>query len=327
MPAAPRCLSRRRGRATVSSGVPELPDIEAYRAALERRALGQPLERVRLRSFFLLRTVEPPLSAFEGRVLSGTRRLGKRLVLSFDGAGDRLFLVLHLMLAGRLAWAAPVSALPGKHGLAGLDFTTGTLLVTEAGSKRMASLHAVDGEAALAEMDPGGQELADIDAAEFARALRAERHTLKWALTAPRILSGIGGAYADEILHEARLSPVSLTTSLSDAELGRLFDAAKAVLGRWTRHYLDEVERGRWPKIGAFQAGMAVHGRYGQPCPRCGDPVQKIQYANRQTNYCATCQTDGVVLADRLLSRLLGDDWPRTLEAWDARIGSSGREG
>lgn len=308
--------------------MPELPDIEAYRAALAGRAVGSTLKEVRLRSFFLLRTVEPPLSAFEGRRLQGTRRLGKRLVLAFGAEPEgrpALYLVLHLMLAGRLSWRPVGSGIPAKRGLAAFDFEQGTLLLTESGSQKMASMHAIVGDEALSALDPKGLELSEATAATFAHAMRKERHTLKLALTSPRLVSGIGGAYADEILHEARLSPVSLTTSLSDAELECLMEAARGVLARATRRFEDVVAAGRWPNVDAFRSDMAVHGRYGQACPRCGDPVQRIRYATRETNYCATCQTGGVVLADRALSRLLGADWPRSLEAWEARVGAAGK--
>jgi formamidopyrimidine-DNA glycosylase len=305
--------------------MPELPDIEAYRAALQARAVGRVLEGVRLRSVFLLRTVDPPLAAFEGRVLSGTRRIGKRLVLAFASPAPPLFLVIHLMLAGRLTWAKPGAGLPGRRGLAAFDVADGTLLLTEAGTRRMASLHAVAGEDALLRHDPGGLEPLEASEAAFATALRSERHTLKRALTAPHLLSGIGGAYADEILHAARLSPVALTTSLDDEAFGRLHRATREVLTTWTHRLGEGVEEGRWPKITAFQPGMAVHGRYREPCPRCGDPVQRIRYADRETDYCATCQTGGTVLADRSLSRLLGKDWPRSLAAWEERIGSGSK--
>lgn len=306
--------------------MPELPDVEAYRAAIGSRAVGRPLLAVRLRGVFLLRTVEPPLTAFEGRVLNGTRRIGKRLVLAFDGDdGPPRFLVLHLMLAGRLAWGKPGAGLPGKRGQAAFDFPDGTLVLTEAGSRRMASLHAVEGEAALAAFDPGGLEPLEVDAAGFADAVRRERHTLKRTLTAPHLLAGIGGAYADEILHAARLSPVRLSTGLDDDEIARLHRAAVEVLGGWATRLSDGVAEGRWPKVTAFQPGMAVHGRYGEPCPVCGAPVQRIRYASRETNYCATCQTGGQVLADRALSRLLGRDWPRSLAEWEERVGRTGR--
>ncbi|MEJ2291767.1 MAG: DNA-formamidopyrimidine glycosylase family protein [Deinococcales bacterium] len=301
--------------------MPELPDIEAYRAALAGRAVGRRLLGTRLRSVFLLRTVEPPLGAFEGRTLTGTRRIGKRLVLAFEEDASPLFLVLHLMLAGRLSWGKPGAGLPGRRGLAALDFDGGTLLVTEAGSRRMASLHAAEGEAALAELDPGGLEPLEAPLEVFVAALRRERHTLKRALTSPHLIAGIGGAYADEILHAARLSPVALTTSLDDAALARLHQATQEVLRFWVERLGRAAREGGWPTVTAFQEGMAVHGRYRQPCPRCGDPVQRIRYADRETDYCATCQTGGTVLADRSLSRLLGKDWPRSLEAWEERVG------
>jgi len=301
--------------------VPELPDIEAYRAALATRAVGEPLRGVRLRGVFLLRTAEPPLGQFRDLRLTGTRRVGKRLVLAFEELEPPRFLVLHLMLAGRLTWARPGAGLPGKRGQAAFDFDAGSLLLTEAGSRRMASLHAVEGEAALAAFDPGGLEPVGATAAAFAERIRRERHTLKRALTSPHLLAGIGGAYADEILFAAELSPVALTTSLDDAQLERLRTATVEVLERWTARLQEPVARGRWPKITAFQEGMAVHGRYREPCPRCGAPVQRIRYASRETNYCAVCQTGGTVLADRALSRLLGKDWPRSLEAWEERLG------
>jgi formamidopyrimidine-DNA glycosylase len=269
--------------------------------------------------------VDPPLPIFEGRILTGTRRIGKRLVLEFASPTPPLFLVIHLMLAGRLTWAKPGAGLPGRRGLAAFDFPEGTLLLTEAGTRRMASLHAVAGEDDLLRHDPGGLEPLEASEEAFTAALRSERHTLKRALTAPHLLSGIGGAYADEILHAARLSPVALTTSLDDEAFGRLHRATREVLTAWTHRLGEGVERGRWPKVTAFQPGMAVHGRYREPCPRCGDPVQRIRYADRETDYCATCQTGGTVLADRSLSRLLGKDWPRSLAAWEERIGSGSK--
>lgn len=304
--------------------MPELPDIEAYRAALAPRVEGRPLRGVRLRSVFLLRTAEPPLASFAGRRVTGTRRLGKRLILAFEDGEPPLFLVLHLMLAGRLAWGKPGAGLPGKRGQAAFDFDDGTLLLTEAGSKRMASVHAVEGEAALAGFDPGGLEPLTASPEAFVEAIRRERHTLKRALTSPHLLAGIGGAYADEILHAARLSPVSLTSSLADDEVERLRVATVEVLTAWTERLRGEAAGGGWPKVTAFQEGMAVHGRFRLPCPRCGAPVQRIRYADRETNYCAACQTGGVVLADRALSRLLGRDWPRSLEAWEERLGTGG---
>ncbi len=306
--------------------MPELPDIEAYRAALQHRAVGHRLLGVRVRGVFLLRSVAPPLGDVAGRRMSGTRRIGKRLVLAFEEPAPPRFLVLHLMLAGRLAWAKAAAGLPGKRGQAAFDFDNGTLLLTEAGTRRMASLHAVEGERELAAFDPGGLEPLTAGAAEFAEALRRERHTLKRALTSPQLIAGIGGAYADEILHAAMLSPVALTTSLGDEAMERLHAATVEVLRRWSDRLAEGIEQGRWPKVTAFQEGMAVHGRYREPCPRCGAPVQRIRYAERETDYCAACQTGGVVLADRALSRLLGRDWPRSLEAWEDRLGGGGGE-
>ncbi len=307
--------------------MPELPDIEAYRAAIDARVAGGRLRGIRTRGVFLLRTVDPPLEAFAGRALSGTRRIGKRLVLAFEEREEPpLFLVLHLMLAGRLSWGKPGAGLPGKRGQAAFDFEAGTLLLTEAGSRRMASMHAVAGEEALAAFDPGGLEPLSASRAAFAEAVRRERHTLKRSLTAPHLLAGIGGAYADEILHAARLSPVSLSSSLDEEAMDRLYDATRSVLGAWSARLTRGVSEGRWPRVTAFQEGMAVHGRYAQPCPVCSDPVQRIRYQSRETNYCATCQTGGVVLADRALSRLLGRDWPRSLEAWEERVGGLGRQ-
>lgn len=304
--------------------MPELPDIEAYRAALSVRAVGRRLLGTRIRSVFLLRSVDPALARFEERELTGTRRIGKRLVLAFEGDRPRLYLVLHLRLAGRLAWRKEGAGLPGKRGMAAFDFDGGTLLLSEAGSRRMASLHAVEGEDGLAAFDAGGVEPLTASLEAFAGAVRCERHTLKRALTSPHLFAGIGGAYADEILHAAGLSPVALTSSLEDEEVVRLHRSAREVLAQWTERLRAEAGRVGWPTVTAFQDGMAVHGRYKEPCPRCGDPVQRIRYAQRETNYCATCQTGGVVLADRALSRLLGKDWPRSLEAWEERLGGKG---
>jgi formamidopyrimidine-DNA glycosylase len=301
--------------------MPELPDIEAYRAALSERVVGHELIGVRLRGVFLLRSVEPGLDAFQRRLVTGTRRIGKRLVLAFEEPAPPLFLVLHLMLAGRLAWGKPGAGLPGKRGLAAFDFGHGTLLLTEAGTRRMASLHAVAGEAGLIPHDAGGLEPLEADRRSFAAVLQSERHTLKRALTTPSLFAGIGGAYADEILHAAGLSPVALTGSLDEEAIDRLYVATREVLATWIARLSEGVDGGRWPKITAFQEGMAVHGRYREPCPRCGDPVQRIRYVDRETDYCATCQTGGTVLADRSLSRLLGKDWPRSLEAWEERLG------
>jgi formamidopyrimidine-DNA glycosylase len=303
--------------------MPELPDILIYVEALRARVLNQPLERVRIVSPFLLRTVEPPLAALEGRPVTDVRRLGKRIVFGFGraGADDDLFLVLHLMIAGRLRWLAPQAKPPSKIALARFDFPTGTLALTEAGTKKRAALHAVRGEAALAAHDPGGLEVFDADAAAFAAALRRENHTLKRALTDPRLFSGIGNAYSDEILHTAGLSPIALTGKLTDAEIERLHAATRRTL----QHWIDTLRRqfaDRFPgpgEVTAFRPDFAVHGRYGQLCPACGGPVQRIRYAENETHYCPGCQTGGRLLADRSLSRLLKDDWPRTVEELEGR--------
>jgi formamidopyrimidine-DNA glycosylase len=291
--------------------VPELPDIVVYLECLRPRVEGQVLERVRLANPFLLRSVEPPLSAAEGRPVVGLRRLGKRLVLALDGD---LFLVLHLMIAGRLHWKPRLAKLPGKMGLAAFDFGSGTLVLTEAGSKRRASLYLVQGEANLAPHDPGGLEVLEATEDQFRARLRSERHTLKRALTDPRLFSGIGNAYSDEILHHARLSPLAQTHRITDAEIGRLFHATRETLHRWLDRLRQEAGDGFPEKVTAFRPDMAVHGRFGQPCPVCGTAVQRIVYAENETNYCPRCQTRGKVLADRSLSRLLKDDWPRSIE-------------
>jgi formamidopyrimidine-DNA glycosylase len=292
--------------------MPELPDVQVYIEALERRILDQRLEQARVASPFVLRSVEPRLTALLGRGVVGLRRLGKRIVVGFEA---ELFLVVHLMIAGRLHWRARGARLPGKVGLAAFDFPTGTLVLTEAGTKRRAALHLVRGEAALREHDPGGLEVFDADRAAFRAALAREPHTLKRALTDPRVLSGIGNAYADEILHRARLSPVKLTTQLTEPEVARLFAASRETLTEWIERLRREAA-GEFPEgVTAFREGMAVHGRYGKPCPDCGASVQRIVYAQNETNYCARCQTGGRLLADRALSRLLRRDWPRTLEA------------
>jgi len=291
--------------------VPELPDIEVYAEALAVRVLGQPLERVRIASPFLLRSADPPMGEVEGRRVAAVRRLGKRIVLSLDG---ELFLVLHLMIAGRLHWKEPGARLPGRMGLAAFDFPTGTLLVTEAGTKRRAALHLVRGEAALRALDRGGLEPLEADPASFAAALRRENHTLKRALTDPELFSGIGNAYSDEILHRARLSPVKLSQRLDREEISRLFDATRSVLSEWTERLRREVGAGFPEGVTAFREGMAVHGRYRQPCPVCGTAVQRIVRAENEVNYCPRCQTGGQILSDRSLSRLLKEDWPRTIE-------------
>jgi formamidopyrimidine-DNA glycosylase len=295
--------------------MPELPDIAAYITALEPRIVGQPLEHVRLASAFLLRTVEPPIAQVEGRRVRQLRRIGKRIAI---GVEAELWLVVHLMIAGRFEWHAKQAKLAGRNRLAALDFPNGCLLLTEAGSKRRASLHLFKGEEGLRAVDPGGIEIFESDVAAFERALTAENRTLKRALTDPRIVSGIGNAYSDEILHAAQLSPVALTHKLKPAEWERLFSATRTTLKRWIDR-LETEARTKFPeKVTAFRKDMAVHGRFGQACPRCGEPVQRIRYADNETNYCARCQTGGKVLADRSLSRLLGSDWPRTLDELEA---------
>jgi formamidopyrimidine-DNA glycosylase len=295
--------------------MPELPDISAYLSALQERIVGQPLQRVRLNSPFLLRTAAPPIAEAEGHHVTELRRIGKRVAIGLD---NNLWLVLHLMIAGRLHWRAPGAKLAGRNNLGAFDFPAGSLVVTEAGTKRRASLHVVKGEEALRSVDPGGIEVFDSDLAVFMAAMTAENRTLKRALTDPRILSGIGNAYSDEILHAAQLSPITLTSKLSPEEWQRLFAATRETLGVWIER-LGAQARNVFPeKVTAFRKEMAVHGRYGQPCPRCGEPVQRIRYADNETNYCAKCQTGGRVLADRALSRLLGADWPRTLDELEA---------
>jgi formamidopyrimidine-DNA glycosylase len=300
--------------------MPELPDIVVYLERLRPRIEGQVLERVRLASPFLVRTVEPPVAELAGRKVVGLRRLGKRIVVAL--APD-LFLVLHLMIAGRLHWKPPGAKVPAKVGLAAFDFPTGTLILTEAGTKKRASLHVLRGEAALAACDPGGLEVLEADEARFRAALLRENHTLKRALTDPRLFSGIGNAYSDEILHQARLSPLSLTDKLTEPEIRRLFHSTRQTLLEWTERLRRQVGDGFPEKVTAFREGMAVHGRYGQPCPICGTNVQRIRYADNETNYCPRCQTNGRLLADRSLSRLLKDDWPRTVEEWEANLPGS----
>jgi formamidopyrimidine-DNA glycosylase len=296
--------------------MPELPDIALYLDALHPRVVGQRLERVRIGNPFVVRTHDPPIGAVEGRTLEGLRRLGKRIVFAFD---DDLFVVIHLMIAGRLRWRERGTAIPGKVGLAAFDFASGTLLFTEAGSRRQASIHVVAGEAGLEEHNRGGLEVLEADLPAFAERLIAENHTLKRALTDPHVFSGIGNAYSDEILHAARLSPMKLTSNLRDEEVRRLYDATQHTLLAWIDRLRDDA-KGEFPeKVTAFREGMAVHGRYGKPCPRCGAPVQRIVYARNESNYCATCQTEGRLLSDRALSRLLRDDWPKTLDAMEER--------
>ena len=291
--------------------MPELPDIEIYIEALDRRILGQTLTDVRLRSPFLLRTVAPPIQDAAGRKVAGLRRIGKRIAIGLEGD---IWLVLHLMIAGRLHWKAADAKLAGKRDLAAFDFADGSLVLTEAGSKKRASLYVVQGEAALAALDPGGIEPLDADLPAFRAALVEANHTLKRALTDPRRFSGIGNAYSDEILHAAGLSPVTRSQSLSDDEIARLHAATQQTLRHWIDRMREETGAGFPEKVTAFRDGMAVHGRYKQPCPACGAPVQRIRYASNETNYCARCQTGGKILADRALSRLLKGDWPKTLE-------------
>ncbi|MGB2602381.1 MAG: DNA-formamidopyrimidine glycosylase family protein [Candidatus Sulfotelmatobacter sp.] len=298
--------------------MPELPDIAAYISALEPRIVGQPLKRVRLASAFLLRTVQPPLAEVEGQVVRDVRRIGKRIAI---GTENDLWLVLHLMIAGRLHWRPPEAKLAGRQTLAAFDFPGGSLVLTEAGSKRRASLHVVGSEEGLGSLDAGGIDIFAADLNSFRDTLTVENHTLKRALTDPRLLSGIGNAYSDEILHAAKLSPISLTQKLKPEEWQRLFTASRETLQLWIDHLRAEAKAGFPEKVTAFRKGMAVHGRYGEPCPRCGEKVLRIRYADKETNYCARCQTGGKVLADRSLSRLLGSDWPRTLDELEALKG------
>jgi formamidopyrimidine-DNA glycosylase len=295
--------------------MPELPDITAYITALKPRILGQTLERVRLQSVFVLRTVDPPISAAEGRTIRELRRIGKRIAIGVDG---EIWLVIHLMIAGRLHWRPPQAKLSGRNALLALDFPTGSLVLTEAGSKRRASLHVLRGEQALREIDPGGVEIFSSNLDQFRVALSFENRTLKRALTDPRLISGVGNAYSDEILHAAQLSPIALTHKLTPAEWERLFAATRATLELWIARLSSEAKNKFPENVTAFRPDMAVHGRFGQPCPRCGKPIQRIRYADNETNYCAECQTGGKVLADRSLSRLLGSDWPRTLDELEA---------
>ena len=303
--------------------MPELPDITAYIAAIEPRILGQTLERVRLHSVFVLRTADPPITSVEGRTVCELRRIGKRIAIGLDGSSttapnDRLWLVIHLMIAGRLHWRPPHAKLSGRQSLLALDFPSGSLTLTEAGSKRRASLHLLRGEQALHDIDPGGVEIFSTDLDGFRAALNQENRTLKRALTDPRLISGVGNAYSDEILHAARLSPIALTHKLTPDEWQRLFDTTRFTLSLWMERLITEAGK-KFPEgVTAFRPEMAVHGRFGQPCPRCGNPIQRIRYADNETNYCPICQTGGKVLADRSLSRLLGADWPRTLDELEA---------
>jgi len=295
--------------------MPELPDITVYIEALEERISGAELQKIRLASPFLVRTTTPRHTDAEGRTVRRIRRVGKRIAIGFDG---ELWLVLHLMIAGRLHWAKPGAKLPGKRGVAAFDFSTGCVVLTEAGSQKRASLHMATGEDGIRQLDPGGLEVLEATPEQFAAALRSANHTLKRSLTDPRLFSGIGNAYSDEILHRARLSPVALTQRLGDEDAARLHEATRGTLLDW----IDRLRReaaGRFPeKVTAFREGMAVHGRHGLPCPDCGAKVQRIRYAANETNYCAVCQTGGRLLADRSLSRLLREDWPRTLEELEA---------
>ena len=295
--------------------MPELPDIAAYITALEPRVLAQPLERVRIASPFLLRTAQPPLADVEGRIVRELRRIGKRIAIGVEGD---LWLVLHLMIAGRLHWRPPNTKLGGRRNLAAFEFPSGSLVLTEAGTKHRASLSVLAGEEGLRSVDPGGIELFSSDLNSFREALTAENRTLKRALTDPRLVSGIGNAYSDEILHAAKLSPVTLTSKLNRQEWETLFDSARNILGLWTDRLRAEAQAAFPEKVTAFRKEMAVHGRYGKPCLTCGEKIQRIRYADNETNYCARCQTGGKVLADRSLSRLLRADWPRTLDELEA---------
>lgn len=295
--------------------MPELPDITAYISALELRILGKQLEHVRLGSPFLLRTVEPPISSIEGRTVRKLKRIGKRIAIGLD---DDVWLVLHLMIAGRLHWRAKDAKLGGRNQLAAFDFTDGTLILTEAGSKRRASLYLFRSEKQLSAVDPGGIDVFSNDLAAFREALTLENRTLKRALTDPRIVDGIGNAYSDEILHAAQLSPIAQTHKLNPQEWQRLYEATRSTLKRWMDELKGEAETKFPEKVTAFRKDMAAHGKFGQPCPRCGQPIQRIRYADNETNYCAQCQTGGKILADRSLSRLLGSDWPRTLDELEA---------
>jgi formamidopyrimidine-DNA glycosylase len=295
--------------------MPELPDVNAYLCALDTRMVGRTLEKVRVASAFVLRTAQPPIADLQGQVVRELRRIGKRVVI---GTSNDLWVVIHLMIAGRLHWRAPGVKLSGRNNLAAFDFAEGSLLLTEAGTKRRASLHVLRGEPALRAMDPGGIEILSSTLDEFRAALTAENRTLKRALTDPRIVSGIGNAYSDEILHAAQLSPIALTHKLRPEEWNRLYSATRTTLDMWIRRLCTEAERGFPERVTAFRPDMTVHGRFGQACPRCGDTIQRIRYADSETNYCVRCQTGGKLLADRALSRLLGADWPRTMDELEA---------
>jgi formamidopyrimidine-DNA glycosylase len=300
--------------------MPEIPDIVVYLEKLRPRVQGQVLQKVRIASPFLLRSVDPSLSELEGRPIRDLLRIGKRIVFAFDA---ELYLILHLMIAGRLHWKPPDAKLPGKVGLAAFLFSHGSLIVTEAGTKKRASLHVVRGQEALKAHNPGGLEVLDADVPAFKAALLRENHTLKRSLTDPHLFSGIGNAYSDEILHAARLSPLTWTSRLTDEEIARLLEMTQKTLLDWTAKLREEAGEGFPEKVTAFRQGMAVHGRFGKPCPVCGTAVQRIIYAENETNYCPKCQTGGKVLADRSLSRLLKDDWPKTVEEWEERKAQS----
>ncbi len=291
--------------------MPELPDVTIYVESLAARVIGQPLEKLSIKTPFVLRSVSPPISAIEGRRVAGVRRLGKRIVCDL---GDQLYVVIHLMIGGRLRWREPGAKMPPGNVLAAFQFPTGVLALTEAGSTRRASLHIVQGEGALRDMDRGGIEPLEIDVATFAKQLARENHTLKRSLTDPRIFSGIGNAHSDEILHRARLSPLALCKNLSAHDVLRLYDAVQTVLREWTARLRDQLGGDFLQKVTAFREEMAVHGRFGKPCPVCGAPVQRIRYASNETNYCARCQTNGRLLADRAMSRLLREDWPKSID-------------
>lgn len=296
--------------------MPELPDVVVYIEALTARVLGQPLEKIRIGNPFIIRTIDPPPQELEGRRVIGLRRMGKRIVLAFENG---LFMVVHLMIAGRFRWRERGAAIPGKVGMAAFDFPTGTLLFTEQGSKRQASIHLLRGAAGLAEFERGGLEVLEADLPAFAARLTMENHTLKRALTDPTIFSGIGNAYSDEILHAARLSPMKQTRQLSDGEISTLFESTQRTLEHWIERTRDEVGDGFPEKVTAFREGMAAHGRFGKPCPVCQSPIQRIVYAHNECNYCAKCQTEGRLLSDRALARLLRQDWPKTLDEMERR--------
>lgn len=295
--------------------MPELPDISAYLTALEPRVVGKTLTGIRIASPLLLRTARPPISAIEGRIVRNLRRIGKRIVFVFD---DELFLVLHLMIAGRLHWRDAGAKLGGRNNLAAFDFADGALVLTEAGTKRRASLHVVQGEDALSGLDPGGADVLALSLEDFRATLTSENRTVKRALTDPRVFSGIGNAYSDEVLHAAKLSPLVQTRKMTEEQVERLWKATQSTLKIWVERFEAEAREKFPEKVTAFRPEMAAHGRFGMPCPECGSAIQRIRYADNETNYCPTCQTDGKVLADRSLSRLLGADWPRTLDELEA---------